>query len=73
MTLTWYALPDNAPFAVAGIGRPTVEWGAAYSMVMVDGCERMAEVHDRMPPDQGSLVHSPQVSCFRDSCSRPWA
>lgn len=49
MTRTWYSLPDGEPFAVAGIWRPTAEWGNAYSMVMVDGCEQMAEVHDRMP------------------------
>ena len=49
MTRTWYGLPDQELFAVAGIWRPTVEWGNAYSMVMVDGCEQMAEAHDRMP------------------------
>ncbi|WP_443478916.1 SOS response-associated peptidase [Novosphingobium aerophilum] len=49
MTRTWYSLPDEELFAVAGIWRPTAEWGDAYSMVMVDGCEQMAEVHDRMP------------------------
>jgi putative SOS response-associated peptidase YedK len=49
MTRTWYSLPDQDIFAVAGVWRPTAEWGEAYSMVMVDGCELMAEVHDRMP------------------------
>ncbi len=49
MTRTWYALPDEPLFAVAGIWRSTAEWGAAYAMVMVDGCAQMAEVHDRMP------------------------
>lgn len=49
MTRTWYSLPDSEVFAVAGIWRPTDEWGDAYSMVMVDGCEQMADVHDRMP------------------------
>jgi len=49
MTKTWYSLPDADLFAVAGVWRQTVEWGDAYSMVMVDGCEAMAEVHDRMP------------------------
>lgn len=49
MTRTWYSLPDVEAFAVAGIWRPTDEWGDAYSMVMVDGCEQMADVHDRMP------------------------
>jgi len=55
MTRTWYGLPGGDPFAVAGLWRPTAEWGDAYSMVMVDGCPQMAEVHDRMP-----VVLSPQ-------------
>lgn len=49
MTRTWYSLPDMETFAVAGLWRPTAEWGDAYSMVMVDGCDEMADVHDRMP------------------------
>lgn len=49
MTRTWYALPDQPVFAVAGVWRPTVEWGGAYAMVMVDGCAAMADIHDRMP------------------------
>jgi putative SOS response-associated peptidase YedK len=49
MTRTWYALPGGEPFAVAGLWRPTAEWGDAYSMVMVDGSPCMADVHDRMP------------------------
>jgi len=49
MTRTWYSLPGQDPFAVAGLWRPTAEWGDAYSMVMVDGCEQMSAVHDRMP------------------------
>jgi putative SOS response-associated peptidase YedK len=49
MTRTWYALPGEEPFAVAGVWRSTQEWGDAYSMVMVDGSPQMADVHDRMP------------------------
>ncbi len=49
MTRTWYALPGDQTFAVAGLWRPTAEWGDCYAMVMVDGCEQMADVHDRMP------------------------
>jgi putative SOS response-associated peptidase YedK len=49
MTRTWYALPGGEPFAVAGLWRPTAEWGDAYTMVMVDGSPLMADVHDRMP------------------------
>lgn len=49
MTRTWYSLHGANLFAVAGVWRPTAEWGDAYSMVMVDGCEQMSDVHDRMP------------------------
>lgn len=49
MTRTWYSLHGEELFAVAGIWRKTDEWGDCYSMVMVDGCAQMADVHDRMP------------------------
>ena len=49
MTCTWYSLPDTELFAVGGIWRSTDEWGDCYSMVMVDGCDQMSDVHDRMP------------------------
>lgn len=49
MTRTWYSLHEHDFFAVAGVWRPTSEWGDAYAMVMVDGCEQMSDVHDRMP------------------------
>jgi putative SOS response-associated peptidase YedK len=49
MTRTWYGLPDQDIFAVAGLWRQSDEWGAVYTLVMVDGHPQMAEVHDRMP------------------------
>jgi putative SOS response-associated peptidase YedK len=49
MTRTWYALPGDTPFAVAGLWRPTDQWGDAYAMVMVDSAAYMAQAHDRMP------------------------
>ncbi len=49
MIRTWYSLPGAELFAVAGVWRPTAEWGDAYAMVMTDSCVQMAEVHDRMP------------------------
>lgn len=48
-TRTWYGVPGMEVFAVAGLWRPTEEWGDAYTLVMVDGHPQMAEVHDRMP------------------------
>ena len=49
MTRTWYSLPGDDPFAVAGLWRATEEWGDAYTMVMVESSPQMREVHDRMP------------------------
>lgn len=49
MTRTWYSVAGQEVFMVAAIWRPTDEWGDVYSMVMVDGCGQMADVHDRMP------------------------
>ena len=49
MTRTWFALPDEPLFAVAGIWRDTDEWGPAYSMVMTEACIHVADLHDRMP------------------------
>lgn len=49
MTRTWYGLPGEEVFAVAGLWRPSDEWGEVYTLVMVDGHPQMAEVHDRMP------------------------
>ena len=48
-TRTWFTLPDQEVFAVAGLWRDTPEWGAAYSMVMTEACVHVADVHDRMP------------------------
>ncbi len=49
MTRTWYGLPDQDVFAVAGLWRPSTEWGDVYTIVMVDGHPQMAADHDRMP------------------------
>lgn len=49
MTRSWYSLPGVEVMAVAGLWRPTAEWGDCYAMVMADSCPAMAEVHDRMP------------------------
>lgn len=49
MTRTSHSLPDQKVFAIAGVLRPTEEWGGADSMVTANGCDQMANVHDRMP------------------------
>lgn len=48
-TRTWFSMPDDDLFAVAGLWRPTAEWGAAYSMIMTEACQYVEGVHDRMP------------------------
>jgi putative SOS response-associated peptidase YedK len=48
-TRTWFTLPGEDPFAVAGLWRDTPEWGPAYTMVMTEACQHVAGVHDRMP------------------------
>jgi putative SOS response-associated peptidase YedK len=48
-TRTWFSLPDQDVFAVAGIWRDTEEWGPSYAMVMTEACQHVADVHDRMP------------------------
>ena len=48
-TRTWFTLPDQPLFAVAGLWRDTPEWGPAYTMVITEACIHVADVHDRMP------------------------
>jgi putative SOS response-associated peptidase YedK len=48
-TRTWFTLPGEEVFAVAGLWRDTPEWGLAYTMVMTEACQHVAGVHDRMP------------------------
>ncbi|MXP41924.1 hypothetical protein GRI75_09760 [Altererythrobacter soli] len=87
-TRTWFALPDEPIFAVAGIWRDTPEWGPAYSMVMTEACIHVADVHDRMPvilrrahwrdwlegpPDHASLLCRPYPDLMvRKRTSEPW-
>ena len=89
MTRTWYSLPGEEVFAVAGLWRPTAEWGHAYAMVMVDACPQMAEVHDRMPvvlersewaqwtqgsPDEAlALVRTCDNELYVDATEERWA
>lgn len=50
MTRTWLSLPDAPLFAVAGVWRPSEQWGDCYAMVMTasEGTDA-ASVHERMP------------------------
>lgn len=49
MTRSWFSLPDQPVFVIAGIWRDSAEWGPVYSMIMTDACEQVAPAHDRMP------------------------
>ncbi|OBX18539.1 hypothetical protein A9995_11255 [Erythrobacter sp. QSSC1-22B] len=48
-TRSWMSLPGGELFAVAGIWRPSDEWGAVYSMVMTEAEGPAAAIHSRMP------------------------
>ena len=76
MTRTWYALPGGEPFAVAGLWRPTAEWGDAYTLVMADSSPQMIDVHDRMPV----ILRREDWKCWTDgplgealALCRPWS
>ena len=49
MMRSWYGLPDQDLFAIAGLWRSTAEWADCYTMVMTEACMEMDDVHDRMP------------------------
>lgn len=49
MTEAWMTVPGQDVFAVAGIWRPSAEWGACYSMIMNEAAGDAATVHSRMP------------------------
>jgi putative SOS response-associated peptidase YedK len=72
MTRSWYSLPDVEVMAIAGLWRPTAEWGDCYAMVMVDSSPAMAEVHDRMPvilaPDSWEQWTSGSIDHALDLC-----
>ena len=48
-TRTWFSMEDRPLFAVAGLWRPSAEWGQCYSMVMTDASDAICGLHDRMP------------------------
>ena len=49
MTRTWFSLPGEEIFAIAGIWCNSPEWGHVYSMLMVPGHPLMEPLNDRMP------------------------
>jgi putative SOS response-associated peptidase YedK len=87
-TRTWFSLPGEDVFAVAGLWRDTPEWGLAYTMVMTEACQHVAGVHDRMPvilrrsdwadwldgaPDQAGLLCRPYPDLMAvERTADPW-
>jgi putative SOS response-associated peptidase YedK len=57
MTEIWASMPDKEMFAVAGLWRPTDEWGDCYTMVMTEACGEAATIHNRMPVILDSFNH----------------
>ncbi|QZH74057.1 MAG: SOS response-associated peptidase family protein [Erythrobacter sp.] len=89
MTRTWFAMPEDELFAVAGLWRDSAEWGRVYTMVMTEACQYVQGVHDRMPvilrqhdwrdwldgaPDAAHLLCRPFPDAIRvDRTDEPWA
>lgn len=75
MKEAWVSIPDQELFAVAGLWRPSDEWGNCYTMVMTDAAGEAASVHSRMPvmlsEDQISIwLDAPTDDAIRLCC--PW-
>ena len=49
MKEAWVSIPDQQLMAVAGLWRPSDEWGDCYTMVMTDAAGDAAKAHSRMP------------------------
>lgn len=48
-TRTWFSLPGEDVFAIAGIWQRSAEWGHVFSMMTVPAHEAMSDLNDRMP------------------------
>lgn len=58
MTRTWLSVPGADLFAIAGIWRPSDEWGPVFSMVTCAPSAQTADIHDRMPVVLDPAAHS---------------
>src|SRR5690606_40418538 len=47
MKEAWVSIPDQQLMAVAGLWRPSDEWGDCYTMVMTDAAGDAAKAHSR--------------------------
>ena len=75
MTEAWMNVPGESLFAVAGIWRPSAEWGDCYSMIMTEAAGVAASVHRRMPVILAAYDHASwleqELHDALDLC-RPW-
>ena len=46
---TWFSLPGEEVFAIAGIWQRSAEWGHVFSMMTVPAHQAMSDLNDRMP------------------------
>lgn len=49
MKEAWVSVPDQELFPVAGLWRPSDEWGNCYTMIMTDAAGEATKAHCRMP------------------------
>lgn len=63
MTRTWLSVPGAELFAIAGIWRPSDEWGPVFSMVTCAPSAQTAAIHDRMPV----VLHPADYSTWTDA------
>ena len=74
-TRCWFSPADGPLMAMAGLWRPTAEWGDAYTMVMTDACAAVSFLHDRspviLPPDEwAQWLHGDPAEAL--ALCRPW-
>lgn len=48
-TRSWFSVPGQPVFAVAGLWRNSAEFGHCYTMVMTEACIEIGDLHERMP------------------------
>jgi putative SOS response-associated peptidase YedK len=75
MKEAWVSSADEELFAVAGLWRPSDQWGNCYTMIMTDAVGEASKVHSRMPVIMGqesvSSWLSDPIEQALDIC-RPW-
>lgn len=49
MKEAWVSVPQQELFPVAGLWRPSDEWGNCYTMIMTDAAGEATKAHSRMP------------------------